>query len=62
MNTQTENATGERMVSFDLNVAAANGALPISYDRALNSCTLTCHNHTHGTIAAATSLTMSKPK
>ena len=62
MSTQTENATGERMVSFDLNVVAANGALSISYDRALNSCTLTCHNHTHGSIAAATSLTMSKSK
>ena len=41
------------MVSFDLNVVAANGAMPISYNRALNSCTLTCHNHVHGTAAAA---------
>jgi predicted CXXCH cytochrome family protein len=63
MGTQSGNVTGERMVSFDLNVVAANGALPISYDRALNSCTLSCHNHTHATTAAAaTSLMISKPK
>jgi len=51
------------MVSFDLNVVAANGVLPISYDRALNSCTLSCHNHVHGTMAAATtSRTVSRPR
>jgi predicted CXXCH cytochrome family protein len=63
MAAQNGNATGERMVSFDLNLVASNGAMPISYDRALNSCTLSCHNHVHGTAAAgATSLMMSKPK
>jgi len=63
MGTQSGNPTGERMVSFDLNVVGANGALPISYDRSLNSCTLTCHSHSHGTIAAAaTSLMLNKPK
>lgn len=62
MGTQSGNATGERMVSFDLNAVASNGTMPISYDRALNSCTLSCHNHVHGTVAAATSLTMNKPK
>ena len=62
MGTQTGNATGERMVSFDVNVVAAAGAAPISYNRALNSCTLTCHNHTHGAVSAAASVTTNKPK
>jgi predicted CXXCH cytochrome family protein len=63
MRAQTENATGERLVSFDLTVVAANGAAPISYDRGLNSCTLMCHSHAHGKNAApAAALTMGKPK
>jgi predicted CXXCH cytochrome family protein len=40
--------SGERLVNFDLNVVARNGTTPISYSRATNSCTLTCHNHVHG--------------
>lgn len=39
--------SGERLVNFDVKVIAPNGALPISYSRATNSCSLTCHNHTH---------------
>lgn len=39
--------SGERLVNFDLNVVAPNGARPISYNRAANTCTLTCHNHAH---------------
>jgi len=39
--------TGERLVNFDINVVAANGSSPISYSRATNSCSLTCHNHPH---------------
>jgi len=62
MGSQSGNVTGERMVSFDVSVVAPNGAMPVSYNRALNSCTLTCHNHSHGTVAAAASLTYSKPK
>ena len=62
MGSQGGNASGERMVSFDVNVVAPNGAMPISYNRALNSCTLTCHNHSHGAVAAAASLTYGKPK
>jgi len=42
------NVTGERLVNFDVSVVARNGALPITYNRAKNSCTLTCHNHAHG--------------
>jgi len=39
--------SGERMVNFDINVVAPNGTSPISYNRASNSCSLTCHNHAH---------------
>lgn len=45
--------TGERLVNFDTNVVAPNTGLPISYSKALNSCTLTCHNHAHGISGAA---------
>src|SRR5208282_92901 len=40
--------SGERLVNFDVNVVAPVGVTPISYSRATNSCTLTCHNHAHG--------------
>ena len=39
--------SGERLVDFDSNVVAPNGALPISYNRATNSCSLVCHGHAH---------------
>jgi hypothetical protein len=39
--------SGERLVNFDVKVVAPNGNTPISYSRASNSCTLTCHNHRH---------------
>lgn len=39
--------SGERLVNFDINVVAQDGATPISYSRATNSCSLTCHNHPH---------------
>jgi len=46
--------SGERMVNFDINVVAPNGASPISYSRATNSCSLTCHGHAHSlTVPAA---------
>jgi predicted CXXCH cytochrome family protein len=39
--------SGERMVNFDVNVVAPNGTKPISYSRATNSCSLTCHQYAH---------------
>ncbi len=45
--------TGERLVNFDANVVAVNGTTPISYNRATNTCTLTCHNQPHP-VAAST--------
>lgn len=41
------NVSGERLVNFDINVVAANGANPISYNRATASCTLLCHGQSH---------------
>jgi hypothetical protein len=39
--------SGERLVHFDLNVVASNGGLPITYNRAANTCALVCHQTTH---------------
>jgi predicted CXXCH cytochrome family protein len=39
--------SGERLVNFDIKVVAPNGAAPISYNRATNSCSLVCHNYPH---------------
>jgi predicted CXXCH cytochrome family protein len=47
--------SGERLVNFDVNVVAPNGALPVSYNRATNTCTLVCHQIAHnpnGTVSA----------
>ena len=49
------NISGERLVNFDVNVVAPNGPSPITYSRAANSCTLTCHQTAHnanGTVSA----------
>jgi len=49
--------SGERLINFDLNVVAPNGALPISYNHGANTCTLVCHGTAHnadGTVAPAT--------
>ena len=53
MGAQTGNITGERLVNFDLKVVSPNGAYPISYNRASNSCSLVCHNHSHQLRTAA---------
>jgi len=45
--------SGERMVNFDINVVAPNGTVPISYSRATNSCSLTCHNHPHQMVGSS---------
>jgi len=49
----TANVTGERLVNFDLNVVGQNGVALITYDRSAGTCSLTCHNHAHGSSAAA---------
>jgi predicted CXXCH cytochrome family protein len=47
MGSHSASISGERLVNFDINVVAPNGAMPISYNRATNSCSITCHNHAH---------------
>lgn len=45
--------SGERLINFDLNVVAPNGG-PISYNRAGNTCTLTCHQVAHNADGSVT--------
>jgi predicted CXXCH cytochrome family protein len=48
--------SGERLVNFDVNVVAPNAGLPISYNRAANTCVLACHGAAHnanGTVTLA---------
>ena len=47
MGAQSGTITGERLVNFDANVVAPNGANPIAYNRNTNTCTLVCHGYTH---------------
>jgi hypothetical protein len=50
---QNGSISGERLVDFDANVVASNEGAPVSYNRASNSCTLTCHNHAHQPAASS---------
>jgi predicted CXXCH cytochrome family protein len=47
MTAGSTNVTGERMISFDLKVAAPNGGMPVSYTRGANTCALVCHDAAH---------------
>jgi len=53
MGGQMATVSGERMVNFDANVVAPNGTTPISYQRATNSCSLTCHGYAHNLAGSA---------
>jgi predicted CXXCH cytochrome family protein len=55
---QSATVSGERMVNFDTNVVAPNGKTPISYTRATNSCSLTCHGHAHNGISRPVAATV----
>jgi len=51
------NISGQRLVNFDVNVVGQNGAAPVSYYRATNTCVLACHETAHypnGAVRAAT--------
>ncbi len=48
--------SGERLINFDVNVVGSNGGYPVTYNRAANTCVLTCHQVTHnpdGTVTQA---------
>jgi predicted CXXCH cytochrome family protein len=46
--------SGERLINFDVNVVAANGGLPISYNRTANTCVLVCHQVAHNADGSVT--------
>jgi len=52
MGAVSASVTGERLINFDINVVAQNGANPISYNRAANTCTLVCHGQAHDSTGA----------
>ncbi|MGE5736240.1 MAG: cytochrome c3 family protein [Acidobacteriota bacterium] len=54
MGSLTANVTGERMVNFDVNVVAPNGASPISYNHTTNTCVLACHSYYHNADGSVT--------
>ncbi len=45
---------GERLIDFDVNVVAPNGSLPISYNRASNTCVMVCHRVAHNADGSVT--------
>jgi len=47
MGAQSPGNSGERLVNFDINVVAQNGANPVSYSQATKACTLVCHGKSH---------------
>ncbi len=47
MGSVSAGVSGERLINFDIAVVGPNQASPISYNRATNTCTLTCHNAAH---------------
>jgi len=54
MGATSPSVTGERLVNFDVHVVAQNGAAPISYHRATNTCVLACHQAAHNPNGAVT--------
>jgi hypothetical protein len=52
--------SGERLVNFDVNVVGSNGGLPISYNRAANTCVLVCHQAAHNPGGGVTGVTPGK--
>jgi hypothetical protein len=54
MGSVSANISGERLVNFDVNVVAPNGASPVSYNHQTKTCVLACHGYNHnadGTVA-----------
>ncbi|MGB8013074.1 MAG: cytochrome c3 family protein [Terriglobales bacterium] len=47
MGATSPTVSGERLVNFDVRVVGQNGATPISYHRATNTCALVCHEAAH---------------
>ncbi len=43
----SSNSSGQRLISFDTNVVAPNGGVPLSYNQGPDTCTLSCHSAAH---------------
>jgi len=56
MGATSPSVTGERLVNFDVHVVAQNGAAPISYHRATNTCVMVCHQAVHNPNGTVTTL------
>ncbi|MDR3738544.1 MAG: cytochrome c3 family protein [Terracidiphilus sp.] len=54
MGTTSATISGERLINFDLNVVAQNSGLPVSYNRATNTCVLVCHSTAHNSDGTVT--------
>jgi predicted CXXCH cytochrome family protein len=52
--------SGERLVNFDVNVVGKNGAQPVSYNRATNTCVLVCHTAVHNANGSVTTPALRK--
>ncbi len=52
------NISGQRLVNFDVNVVAPNGGMPVSYNRATNTCVLACHDTAHNPNGTVTALSL----
>jgi len=55
---QSASISGERLVNFDVNVVAQNGAAPISYSHATTTCTLMCHAVAHNQNGSVSALSL----
>jgi hypothetical protein len=60
MGATNPNISGQRLVNFDGNVVAPNGAMPISYNRGSNTCNLVCHETAHNPDGSVTNQSMLK--
>lgn len=58
MGASSGNISGERLINFDVNVVAQNGIAPISYNRAANTCVLTCHQVAHNADGSVTTASL----
>ena len=56
MGANSPTVSGQRLVNFDVNVVASNNGLPISYNRGLGTCSLTCHQVAHNPDGSVSSL------
>ena len=62
MGASNPNISGQRLVNFDVNVVGQNAGMPITYNRAANTCILACHETAHNPNGSVSSLNVHAPK